>query len=161
MKIKNLLPVLILATTFFMTGCKEKDSDVKTRVEEKLQANQETAGTMVTINDGVATLTGQVSTDNGKMESENITKGTKGVKSVVNNLTVTPPVVTAPVTVTADDPLAMSLRDATKDHPTVNASVMNGTVTLTGTISKADNMILMKKISALNPGKINNQLIIK
>lgn len=161
MKIKNLLPVLILATTLFMAGCKEKDADVKARVEEKLNVNQETAGTMVTVNDGVATLNGQVSTDNGKMESENITKGTKGVKSVVNNLTVTPPVITAPVVVTADDPLTIAVRDATKDHPTVIANVMNGTVMLTGTISKADNMILMKKISALNPGKIDNQLIIK
>ena len=153
------MPIIILAATLSITGCKEKDSTVKTRVEEKLQANQETAGTMVAVDAGVATLTGQVSTDNGKMESENIARGTKGVKSVVNNITVTAPV--APVTITADDPLTTSLRDATKDHPTVNASVLNGTVTLTGTISKADNLILMKKISALNPGKIDNQLTIK
>lgn len=159
MKIKQLLPIIVLAATLSVTGCKEKDSDVKARIEEKLNANQETAGTMVAVTDGVATLTGQVSTENGKMESENIAKGTKGVKSVVNNLMVTPPA-TAPVTVTADDPLTMALRDATKDHPSVNASVMNGTITLTGTISKADNMILMKKISALNPGKINNQLTV-
>lgn len=158
MKLKQLLPVIILAATVSFTGCKEKDSTIKTRVEEKLQANQETAGTMVTINDGVATLSGQVNTENGKMESESITKGTKGVKSVVNNLTITPP--PAPVTVTPDDPLSIALRDATKDHPTVNASVVNGTVTLTGTISKADNLILMKKISALNPGKIDNQLTV-
>jgi len=158
MKIKQFLPVIILAATLTVTGCKEKDADVKVRVEEKLSANQETAGTMVDIKDGVATLTGQVSTDNGKMESENIAKGTKGVKSVVNNLSVTPPA--PPVTVTPDDPLTIALRDATKDHPTVNASVMNGTVMLTGTISKADNVRLMKKISALNPGKIDNQLTI-
>lgn len=160
MKIKQLLPVIILAATISVTGCKEKDSDVKARVEEKLQPNQETAGTMVAVNDGVTTLSGEVSTENGKMESENIAKGTKGVKSVVNNLTVTPPVITPPVVVTADDPLTMAVRDATKDHPTVNATVMNGTITLSGTISKADNIILMKKISALNPGKIDNQLTV-
>ena len=154
------LPVLILAATVSFTGCKEKDATVKTRVEEKLQTNQETSGTMVTVNDGVATLSGEVATENGKMESESIAKATKGVKSVVNNLMVTVPVAAAPVTITADDPLTVSLRDATKDHPTVNASVMNGTVMLTGTISKADNLILMKKISALNPGRIDNQLTI-
>lgn len=160
MQIKQILPVLALAATVSFTGCKEKDADVKTRVEEKLQANQETAGTMVSVTDGVATLTGEVATENGKIESESITKGTKGVKSVVNNLSVTVAQSTAPVTITADDPLTTSLRDATKDHPTVNANVVNGTVTLTGTISKADNVILMKKISALNPGKIDNQLVI-
>lgn len=160
MKIKQLLPVIILATTLFFAGCKEKDASVKTRVEQKLNANQETAGTMVTVNDGVATLTGTVSSESGKMESENISKGTKGVKSVVNNLMVNAPMTTAPVSITPDDPLTIALRDATKDHPTVNASVMNGTVTLTGTISKADNMRLMKKISALNPGKIDNQLTV-
>jgi osmotically-inducible protein OsmY len=160
MKIKQILPIVLFATTLFFAGCKENDANVKTRVEQKLNANQETAGTMVTVNDGVATLTGTVSSESGKMESENLAKGTKGVKSVVNNLMVNAPMTTAPVTVTPDDPLTNSLRDATKDHPTVNASVMNGTVTLTGTISKADNQRLMKKISALNPGKIDNQLTV-
>lgn len=160
MQIKQILPVLALAATVSFTGCKEKDATVKTRVEEKLQANQETAGTMVSVSDGVATLTGEVATENGKIESESITKGTKGVKSVVNNLSVAV-VQVAPVTITADDPLTTSLLDATKDHPTVHATVANGTVTLTGTISKADNLILMKKISGLNPGKIDNQLVIK
>ncbi|MEO6584633.1 MAG: BON domain-containing protein [Ferruginibacter sp.] len=159
MKFKQFLPVLILAATVSFTGCKEKDATVKTRVEEKLQSNQETSGTMVSVNDGVATLSGQVSSENGKMESESLAKGTKGVKSVVNNLSVMAPV--APVVVTADDPLMMALKDATKDHPGVNASVMNGTVTLTGSISKSDNVRLMQKISALNPGKIDNQLVIK
>ena len=161
MQIKQFLPVLVLAATVSFTGCKEKDATVKTRVEEKLQANQETAGVMVSVTDGVATLTGEVSTENGKMESENIAKGTKGVKSVMNNLSVTPAVVSAPVIVSADDALNVSLRDATKDHPGVSASVVNGTVTLTGTTTKAGNLILMKKISALNPGKIDNQLVIK
>ena len=161
MQIKQFLPVLILAATVSFTGCKEKDATVKTRVEEKLQANQETAGVMVSVTDGVATLTGEVSTENGKMESENIAKGTKGVKSVMNNLSVTPAVVSAPEIVSADDALNVSLRDATKDHPGVSASVVNGTVTLTGTTTKAGNLILMKKISALNPGKIDNQLVIK
>lgn len=161
MQIKQFLPVLVLAATVSFTGCKEKDATVKTRVEEKLQVNQETAGTMVSVNDGVATLSGEVSTENGKLESENITKGVKGVKSVVNNLTVTPAVVTAPVTVAADESLTMALRDATKDHPGVTATVVNGTVTLTGSTSKADNVILMQKISALNPGRIDNQIVIK
>ena len=158
MKIKSLLPVIILAATVSFTSCKESDSEVKTRVEEKLQANQETAGTSVSVNDGVATLTGEVGTENGRIESESITKGTKGVKTVVNNLTVTPPA--PPVTVTPDDPLTIAVRDATKDHPGVIATVENGTVTLTGTISKADNVILMQKINALEPGKLDNKLIV-
>lgn len=161
MQIKQFLPVLALAATVSFTSCKEKDATVKTRVEEKMQANQETAGAMVSVTDGVATLSGEVATENGKIESENIAKGVKGVKSVVNNLTVTPAVVAAPVTVAADDALTLALRDATKDHPDVTASVVNGTVTLTGTTTKANNLILMKKISALNAGRIDNQLIIK
>lgn len=162
MKIKQLLPVIILAATVTFTGCKEKDSDIKARVEKNLQANTETTGAMVAVDKGVATLSGEVKSENGKVESESITKGTKGVKSVVNDLTVTPPpVVAAPVVVTADDPLTQAVKDATKDHPTVTATVANGVVTLTGTISKADNMKLMQKISGLHPAKINNQLTIK
>lgn len=160
MEMKRLITLVLLVFTLFASGCKEKDTTIRARVEERLSANQETAGTSVSVEDGVATLSGQVQTENGKIESGNIAKETKGVKSVNNQITVAAPV-SAPVVVTADDPLTTAVRDATKDHPTVNASVQNGVVTLTGTISKEDNRILMQKINALNPGRVDNQLTVK
>lgn len=160
MNLKRLLPVLMFAAAVSMTGCKEKDSKIQERVEEKLRANQETAGATVTVVDGVATLNGQVNSESGRIESGNLAKDAKGVKSVVNNLTVAAPVTSAPVIVTPDDPLTTAVRDATKDHPGVTATVVNGTVTLTGTISKDGNRVLMQKINALRPGKIENNLTV-
>jgi hypothetical protein len=66
----------------------------------------------------------------------------------------------APVT-SMDDSLRTQLKDATKDYPDVTATVDNGEVTLTGTISKKKLPKLMQSIHALNPKKVNNNLTIK
>lgn len=138
-----------------------KDSDIKVKVEEKLKTNQETAGTMVMINDGVATLSGEVSNANAKTESERIAKETKGVKSVINNITVAEMQNTAPVVVNADEPLMMAVRDATKDFPNVVASVNDGVITLTGDVNKDGQRRLMMALNSLNPKKIENKLTVK
>jgi osmotically-inducible protein OsmY len=67
---------------------------------------------------------------------------------------------TAPVTST-DDALRTQLTDATKDYPGVTATVENGEVTLTGTISRDKLPKLMQAVHALNPTKVNNNLTIK
>ena len=60
--------VLISSTT---PGCKskEKDADVKTSVESALRANPETAGLMVDVKDGVATITGETKDDAAKAKA--------------------------------------------------------------------------------------------
>jgi osmotically-inducible protein OsmY len=63
---------------------------------------------------------------------------------------------TAPETVTE-----AQLKDATKDFPDVQATVNNGEVTLTGTISRENLPRLMQSVQALNPTKVNNNLTIK
>jgi osmotically-inducible protein OsmY len=60
-----------------------------------------------------------------------------------------------------DDSLRTQLKDATKDYPNVTATVDNGEVTLTGTISRAKLPKLMQSVHALNPKKVNNNLTIK
>lgn len=66
-----------------------------------------------------------------------------------------------PVTVMPDDSLTTGLQDATKDFPGVTATVNNGEVTLTGTISRARLPQLMQNINNLHPKKINNNLTIQ
>lgn len=162
MKIVQKLAVFLLCATLAFTGCKPKDADIKASVEEKLKANQETAPAMVMVNDAVVTLSGEVANDNAKAEAETMAKDAKGVKSVVNNLTVTPPVVVAPpVVIDADATLKTAVMDATKDHPTVKAEVMGGVITLNGEIKKADLPKLMMTLNALNPKKVDNKLVIK
>jgi len=65
---------------------------------------------------------------------------------------------TAPVEISPDEALRNSLKDATKDYPTVTATVNNGEVTLTGTLERTKLQKLMQSIQSLNPKKVNNQL---
>ena len=65
---------------------------------------------------------------------------------------------TAPVEVSSDDALRSGVKDATKDYPTVTATVENGEVTLTGTLERSKLQDLMQSINSLNPKKVNNQL---
>ncbi len=161
MNIKFIFPALLLFFSLSLVGCKEKDSKIQARVEEKFSPDQSTAGARVSVNDGVATLSGEVATESGRAQSERLARETKGVKSVINNLTVTPEVVQAPVVIAGDDALTASTRDAAKDHPTVQATVNNGVITLTGSIQRSDLPILMQKLNALHPSSINNQLTVK
>lgn len=150
----------IAASTLFFS-CKPKDSDVQTKITEKFASTPEVAGASATVADGVATLTGEVSDAAAQAQAETLAKGIKGVKSVVNNLTVTPPPPPPPPTVNPDTVLTQGVTDATKDFPTVKAAVSNGEITLTGTIKRADLQKLMQTLNTLKPSKIINQLTIK
>ena len=155
MKLTKATFAIAFAIAVAFTSCKAKDSDIQTSVQSK-----ETTSVSVTVNGGVATLKGEVADEAAKMKAEEIAKGEKGVKSVVNNLTVTAPVVFVPPVIVADNPLTASVVDAVKDHPTVTAAVANGVITLTGTIKKADLPKLMMKLSSLHPKNIENKLTV-
>ena len=67
-----------------------------------------------------------------------------------------------PVETASDATLQTGLRDATKDYPGVQASVSEGEVTLSGSITRDRLPNLMAAVSSLHPKKINKQqLIIK
>lgn len=158
---KVLMAVAIIATATFVS-CKPKDADIKAAIEEKIKATASMAGANVDVVDGVATLSGEVKDAECKTMCEKEVAGIKGVKSVVNNCSITPPPPPpAPVVIAADDPLAKAVTDAVKDYPTVKASVNNGVITLTGDIKKDGLKKLMPVLQSLKPKKVDNQLIIK
>jgi len=68
---------------------------------------------------------------------------------------------TAPVPVSSNDSLTTMANDAVKDYPGVTATVSDGEVTLTGTITREKLPKLMAAVSATHPKKINNNLTIK
>ncbi len=162
MNLKKLLPALLIVATVSFTSCGPKDSEIQTKSQESLNTNPETSGATVNIKDGVATLSGEVLSENAKVEGEQAVKKVKGVKSVINNLTVAAaPVVTEPVVVSTDSKLSTDVMDAIKDYPGVMATTADGVVTLTGNISKDNNRKLMMQLNSLTPKKIQNNLIIK
>ena len=154
----------LLFAVFFLSAsvlsCKSKtsDTDVKTAVDNAIASNPNLSGTYVNVKDGVATLTGEVKDEAARTAAETAVKDVKGVKSVVNNLTVTP--APAPVTITADDPLKVSVDATLKDYPGVSATINDGVVTLTGSIKRADLQKLMAALNSLKPKKIENKITI-
>ncbi|RYY70407.1 MAG: BON domain-containing protein [Chitinophagaceae bacterium] len=153
MKILRLLPALVLVAGLTFTGCKPKDSDIKTNVEKALKENPAATGVMVMVNDGVATLSGEVADPAAQAAVASTAQGVKNVKSVVNNTTVATPA--APVIIAADDPLMKSVTDATKDYPEVMATVKDGVVSLTGTITADRWKKLKMTLDGLNPKKVD------
>ena len=130
-----LMAAFALAISFNACKKKPKDADIKASIENALKADPMSAGTMVSVDKGVATITGECKDDACKMHCAEIVKGIKGVKEVVNNCTVAaapPPVVNAD-----DEALTKGLADALKDHPGVKSSVSDGKIVLTGEIAKA------------------------
>ncbi|MBK9328103.1 MAG: BON domain-containing protein [Sphingobacteriales bacterium] len=154
----KVLSVILVAVVLCFTACKPKDADIKKAVEQKISAIAE--GITVEVTDGVATLTGEFKDEAAMLAAEEAIKGIKGLKSVVNNGTVTPPP-PPPVEITADDPLSIAVTDASKDFPTVKTEVKDGVVTLTGEIQKKDLIKLMQTLNSLKPKKIDNQLTVK
>ena len=162
MKILRLIPALVLVAGLTFSGCKPKDADVKAAIETKLKDNPAASGVMVMVNEGVATLSGEVADAAAQASVAESVKDVKGVKSVTNNTTVAPPPApVAPVVITADDPLTKGVTDATKDFPGVTATVADGVITLNGEITKAKLPTLMQALNSLKPKKIENKLTIK
>lgn len=112
-------------------------------------------GVTVDVKDGIVTLNGTVSNEADKAMVENNIKAldTKesGVKSVINNIVVVP--APAPVVNDNDALLASQVVDATKDFPTVTASVNDGIITVTGELDKAKVQVLKMALDNLKPKK--------
>ncbi len=163
MKILRLIPALLLVAGLSFTSCKPKDADVKASIEKSLKENPSTAGVLVMVNEGVATLSGEVADPAAQAALEASVKAMKGVKSVTNNTTVTPPPPPspAPVEFATSDVLTQAVKDATKDFAGVTAAVVDGVVTLTGEIKKDQLPKLMMALNSLKPKKIENKLTIK
>ena len=157
--------LLVIMLVFFagtnLISCKGKtsDSDIQKSFNEKSKSDGRLSNITATVNDAVITLSGQCADEACKTSAQQSASELKGVKSVVNNITVTP--MPAPVEISPDNTLQTGVNDATKDFPGVKATVTNGEITLTGEIKKDRLPVLMQALHSLNSKKINNNLIIK
>jgi len=153
--------VLTLASGLVATSCNNqpKDSKIASDFGDKAKLNPQLLNVNAQVNEGVLTLTGQCPDEACRASAEQAARGVKGVKSVVNNIAVSP--TTAPVVIADDGVLKNSVGDVVKNYKDVSADVQNGEVTLRGTIKRDDLQKLMMDLNALNPKKVNNQLTIK
>ena len=139
-----------------LAACAPKDADIKVAAD---QAVAGVSGVTVDVAKGVATISGQFADEASKASTEAMVKAVKGVKSIVNNGTITPP--PPPVVISEDDMLKTNVMAALKDFSTLMADVKDGVVTLTGEVSKADLPKVMQALSALHPKKVDNKATVK
>lgn len=147
---------IVAVLAFSLNSCAPKDADIKKAVDTAIAANPDATNVLADVQKGVLSLSGEVKDESVKSTIEATLKAVKGVKSVVNNLSVTPP---APVISVQDEALIKSLTDALKDNQGVIFDVKEGVVTLTGEVKKADLKKLMQKVQALNPVKVDSKAL--
>ncbi len=142
-----------------LTACNNvKDSDLEAKAIEVLSTMPNADNIDVTVTDKVATLSGSVEEESTKSAIETSIKGIQGIETVVSNIMVTPP---APDYTEMDASLREALVDALKDHPSVMAEVRDGEIILTGEVKEKDLPMVMEKVMALNPLKVENNLTVK
>lgn len=150
------LAVLVLV----FAACKPSDEKIAEAAKDKIGAIASSIN--VSVADGIATLSGEVKDDATKAAAEAALQGIKGLKSVVNNLTVPPPP-PPPVVINPDDVLRKGIDSvfAAKSIKGVTATVADGVVTLTGNAKKADLTKIMQAAMELKPKKVLNQMTLK
>ena len=157
--------IAAVALSILVFSCGPKDADVQTAVESALKANNDLSGLTATVKDGVVTLSGETKDETLKAKAEEVAKGVKGVKNVINNTTVAAappaPVEPAPVVINADETLSKAVNDVLKDFPGVKAEIKEGVITVTGEIKRASWLKLKPMLDALRPKKVENKLTIK
>ena len=155
-----------LLSMFFLSAilssCGVKDSAIQEKIADAVKTTPELSTVTSSVKDGVVTLSGEVKDDAAKAAGEAAVKAIKGVKEVVNNITITPPPPPPPaVVINPDDALIKGVTDATKDFPSVKATVQDGVITLTGEIKRSSLPKLLQSLNSLKPKKVDNKLTIK
>lgn len=129
-------------------SCKKKmsDEDVTKAATEALTKAGMT-GTTVSVAKGVATITGVCKDDKCKADCEATVKGIKGVESVVNSCTVTPP--PASVTTTLDAATQQKVTDGLKDLKGLTLGGFSGKgAIINGETNAAGKMKLMQMLAS-------------
>jgi len=150
---RRIFSTVSLSLAFALTACAPKDADIKADVDKAIAG---VSGVTVEVANGVATMSGTFADDAARASTEATVKAVKGVKSVVDNATVTPPP-PPPVVMSPDDSLESLAMTLLKDYPMLMAEVEDSVITLTGEIKKSELTNAMQALSTLNPKKIENK----
>ena len=145
------ITILCLAFALFLSACGGKsDADLQKAAETAAKAKAPTV--TVAVKDGVATLTGEVATEQAKTDAATAAK-VAGIKSVTNNITVkpTPP----PITATTDTSMKPAIEAALKAKGFTEVTVDTSTTpaTLRGTFPKGKLAEVIQTAQTANGGK--------
>ena len=153
----RILSLLCIAAVVFLAACGKSDADLTKAVNDKLAADG-VKGVTATVNNGVATLTGEVADITVKAKANASAKSVEGVKSVTDNTTVRPLPVATPAA--ADPALTGKINEDLKKAGCTGATVtvVGGKVTVTGTVPAAKYAECIQVIQQSGITGIDNQL---
>lgn len=142
--------VVVVSATMLFVSCKPKDADIKTAVEKALAADPSMTGTTIDVKDGIVTMGGECKDDACKAGCEKIVAGVKGVKSVVNNCTITPPPPPPPASLTTvlDEATQQKVKDGLKDIAGVTVEFVGDKAVLKGAVTQANRMKIMQMLAS-------------
>lgn len=154
------MAALAIAVSFGAVSCKKKvsDADLQTQATTVVTANP---GASVEVKDGVAHLSGTFETQEAKDAMIKQLKAITGVKEVMDMATVAPAVAPVETKSVVDPTVQQKVQDAVKDIPGVKVEVVNGELTLTGSVSSADARKVKESVDALKVGKVNYKYTVK
>lgn len=161
MKLLRLLSMtaLILAFGIGTMSCNNvTDEQIQNEAQERLNANPELSGVLVTVANKEATLYGTVEDESEKSLAESTVAGIENVNSVINQIEVIPP---APDFTGIDNAINAGLAKVVEAYKTVSAEVHNGIVTVKGEIRKRDHAALLDSIRALSPVEVIDSVTVK
>ncbi|MEC3877662.1 BON domain-containing protein [Chryseobacterium salviniae] len=157
------MAALAVAISLGSVSCKKKvsDADLQTQATTVVTSNP---GASVEVKEGVAHLSGTFETQEAKDAMIKQLKAINGIKDVHDMATVAP-ATTMPASVetqSAVDPaVQQKVQDAVKDIPGIQVEVVNGELTLTGSISSSDARKVKESVDALKVGKVNYNYTVK
>lgn len=158
MKIK-VLTALSLAVVLFLGACGGKsDAEMQTASADALKGDTMTSAVTVAVNEGVATISGEVESEEAKTKAETLAK-VEGVKSVVNNVTVkeaAPPPMAEGSDTMVKEKMETALKSKGCDGATVE--VKDGVATLRGTVATAKFGECVMAANEAGAKKVENQL---
>ncbi len=159
MKIK-VLTALSLAVVLFLGACGGKsDADMQTAASTALNGDTTTSGVSAVVNEGVATISGEVETEEAKTKAADLVTKVDGVKSVTNNVTVKAPA--PPPMAEGDDTMVKEKVETAlkaKGCEGATVEVKDGVATLRGTVATAKFGECVMAANEAGAKKVENQL---
>ena len=162
--------IAVAAFTTLGVACAQTDAGITTAVKTKLVADSEVKASQINVDTSqkVVTLTGTVDTQAAKTRAEQIARETKGVLSVVDNLTVSEATAAGPTTSTFADPMLTAtvksklLADPVVGGLAINVDTENAIVTLTGKVKSQEEKDTAIRLAKETEGvkDVNDQLTI-
>lgn len=131
------LIVCVIAVAGSLAG-QRSDVDIRTEVERRIRPGLVSGYSItVTVQNGTVTLEGKVPILAHKLSAINMARRTVGVRDVIDEITVVPPVKRSDDEITVEAKALLRRNLGSTDARSISIVTQNGTVTLTGTLENS------------------------